>query len=154
MIMTDLLSKAVEFVVGIVSENEEVKKFPRDFVAASMQWIRSWFLTDDPVTEKVLTSDKPEAAKKAVAEAKVEDLLQNPTFKKELEALLLQYEAQRAILKNVVSQSNIEVAGYVHIGDTGGVSGEKHAKKNVVEGSTIKSGGKFRLGDDTHSDKQ
>ena len=30
------------------------EKFPLNFVTASMQWVRSWFITYDPVTENVI----------------------------------------------------------------------------------------------------
>ena len=43
-----LLETATAYILNIITENEEVKKFPTDFVSASMRWIRSWFLEDDP----------------------------------------------------------------------------------------------------------
>ncbi len=45
-----LLETALDYIFSIITENEAVKKFPIDFVTASAQWIRSWFLIDDPKT--------------------------------------------------------------------------------------------------------
>ena len=86
------MEKATGFILNLLLENEEVKKFPQDFITASMQWVRSWFLTDDPETEKVVNSNQPPAVKQAVIEAKLEYLLKNPQFEQELKARLGEYE--------------------------------------------------------------
>jgi hypothetical protein len=111
-----MLETATKFVLGLITENEEVKKFPHDFVTASMKWIRSWFLTDDdPATKKVLESDQPAEAKKATIEAKIQSLQQNPVFQQELTERLQGYTAHIANSKNVVTG---HVSGHtVHIGD-------------------------------------
>ena len=58
-----MLESAAKFVFDLILENEEVKKFPRDFVTASMKWVRSWFLTDDdPQTAAVLQAPQSSAA--------------------------------------------------------------------------------------------
>jgi hypothetical protein len=48
--------------------------------------------------------------------------------------------------KNVVKNTELDVEGQIKIGDEGDKKGE-YSKKNVVEGSKIKSGGDFTLGD-------
>ena len=53
-----ILQKALDYIVNIVTENEEVQQFPKDFVTTSMQWIRSWFLVDDPKMEAKLQDPK------------------------------------------------------------------------------------------------
>ncbi|MGH1435786.1 MAG: hypothetical protein ACRBG0_15175 [Lewinella sp.] len=150
-----ILEKAIDYVVGIVTENEEVKKFPKDFVTASMQWIRTWFLIDDPKTEAKLTDPKrSEESKKTLVESKLEDLNENPQFVKELTERLAAFEQQRARIKNVVTDSDIKVDGSVHIGDQGNSSGDNYDEKNIIKGSTITAGGDFRVGDDVITGNQ
>lgn len=48
--------------------------------------------------------------------------------------------------KNVVANTELDIEGQIKIGDKGDTKGEFN-KKNVVEGSNIKSGGDFTLGD-------
>lgn len=78
-----LIETATAYILGIITENEEVKKFSKDFVSASMKWIRSWFLEDDPkVAAKLNDVSKSDDYKKAVIEAKLEDLEGNEVFKR------------------------------------------------------------------------
>ena len=56
-----LIAAAMPYLTDLVIKNEEVQKFPKDFVSASMRWIRSWFLEDDPVTKAIVESDKAPA---------------------------------------------------------------------------------------------
>jgi hypothetical protein len=150
-----LLEKALDYIVGILTENEEVKKFPKDFVTASMQWIRSWFLIDDPkTTAKLADPTRSLDSKKTIIETKLEDLNENPQFVKELTEQLNGFEQQRARLKNVMTDADIDVKGSVHIGDKGASSGDNYDEKNVIKGGTIKAGGDFRLGDDVVSGNQ
>lgn len=144
-----LLETALEYIVGIVTENEEVKKFPKDFVTASMKWIRSWFLVDDPKTEAKLTDPHRSLdSKKTLIETKLEALNENPQFVRELREKLNLFEQQRARLKNVISEADIDAKGSIHIGDKGISSDDHYDEKNIIKGGTIKSGGDFRLGDD------
>ena len=48
--------------------------------------------------------------------------------------------------KNAVKNTELEIEGQIKIGDKGDKKGEFN-KKNIVEGSKIKSGGDFTLGD-------
>ncbi len=144
-----LLTKATEYILSILTEDETVKHFPKEFVAESAKWIRSWFLKDDPKTEpKLQDPDRSPENKKGVIEAKLEDMLKNSQFKTALEQQLAAFEQQKTRLKNVVDKSDIDVKGNVHIGDKGSSSGDNYDEKNVVKGSTIKAEGDFRLGDD------
>jgi len=144
-----ILQKALDYIVNIVTENEEIKQFPKDFVTTSMQWIRTWFLIDDPKTEaKLQDPERSTESKKTIIETKLEDLQENPQFMQELQEKLDSLEEQKARIKNVVDKANIDVQGGVHIGDKGSSSGDNYDEKNTVKGSTIKAGGDFRLGDD------
>ena len=146
-----LITKATEYILSILTEDETVKNFPKEFVAASAQWVRSWFLKDDPKTEpKLQDPDRSPENKKAVIEIKLEDMLENPQFKAALEQQLAAFEQQKTRLKNVVDKADIDVKGNVHIGDKGSSSGDNFDEKNVIKGGTIKADGDFRLGDDVN----
>ena len=147
-----LLKTALDYIFSIITENEAVKSFPKDFITASTQWIRSWFLIDDPKTAaKLAEPTRSDESKKTLIEAKLEDLLENADFVKELEERLAAFEQQKSRLKNVVNNANIDAQGNVHIGDKGSSSSDNYDQKNVIQGGTIKAGGDFRLGDDVVS---
>lgn len=144
-----MFEAATSVILNILLENEEVKKFPQDFVTASMKWIRSWFLTDDDALgNSVLESAGNEPLKKMVVEQKLTGLIENETFKQELKTLLDAYSTEKTKVKNLVENANIEVDGSVRIGDQGTSGGDDYDQRNIVRGSTIKAGGDFRLGDD------
>ncbi len=143
-----MLEVALKHIMSFVLENDEVKKFPKDFVTASMQWIRSWFLIDDPVAEAVINSPGNEALKETVVKQKLPQLIENEQFVKELQTQIEASAVHRERMKNIVDNSSVDVQGNIHIGDRGTASGENYDLKNVVRGSTIKAGGDFRLGDD------
>lgn len=143
-----LIESATAYILGIITENEEVKKFPKDFVSASMKWIRSWFLEDDPKTAAKLNDvGKSDDYKKAIIEAKLENLEGNEVFQKELSEKLQAYTQHQATRKNIIEQAEIEVKGNVHIGDKGNTSNENYNEKNIIKGGSLKAGGDFRLGD-------
>ena len=149
-----LIEKAAAYILGIITEDETVKNFPKEFVSESAKWIRSWFLKDDPKLEaKINDADRSVEKKKAAIEDKLEDALENPSFKAALEQQLAAFEQQKAKRKGVVENSQIDVQGNVHIGDKGSFSGDNYDEKNIIKGSTIKAGGDFRLGDDVVSGK-
>lgn len=144
-----LLKTAIDYILSIITENESVKKFPKDFITASAQWIRSWFLIDDPKTAaKLAEPQRSDESKKTLIEAKLENLLENAAFVKELDERLAAFEQQKSRLKNVITDANIDAQGNVHIGDKGNSSGDNYDQKNVIQGGSIKAGGDFRLGDD------
>ncbi len=143
-----LIETATAYILGIITENEEVKKFPKDFVSASMKWIRSWFLEDDPVTKSIVENPAlPEAVKSPVIEAKLKSLEGNTTFMQELTAKLQEFSQHQTNSKNVIEKSNITAEGSVHIGDLGNNPNDNYSEKNIVKDSTIKAGKDFRLGD-------
>ena len=150
-----LIEKATAYILGILTEDETVKNFPKEFVSEAAKWIRSWFLKDDPKTEaRIMDTQRTPENKKGVIEAKLEDALENPTFKAALEQQLNAFEQQKSRLKNVVNKADIDVIGNVHIGDKGSSSGDNYDEKNIIKGGTIKAGGDFRLGDDVVSGNQ
>jgi hypothetical protein len=143
-----LIETATAYILGIITENEEVKKFPTDFVSASMKWICSWFLEDDPkAAAKLSDVSKSDDYKKAVIEAKLEDLEGNEVFQKELAEKLQAYSQHKITRKNMVENADIEADGSVWIGDKEGGSENVFDEKNIVKGGSIKAGKDFRLGD-------
>ncbi len=145
-----LATAATKYVLDLLTENEELKKFPKEFVNEAAIWVKSWFLIpEDPKTNaKLEDPDKSIEVKKDIIQDKLDDLKNNAQFQKELSERIAALEQQRTRLKNVVADSDIDVQGNIHIGDKGGASGDDYDEKNVVKGSTIKAGGDFRLGDD------
>jgi|GEM_PF-2978250 len=106
-----MLDTAVKFILDLVLQNEEVKKFPGDFLTASMKWMRSWFLTDDdPATAAVINSPQtsPEEKQEAVRK-KTETLLENPEFRRELEGYLKRYDEIR-----VENSQNVLIGNTIH----------------------------------------
>jgi hypothetical protein len=143
-----LIETATAYILGIITENEEVKKFPKDFVSASMKWIRSWFLEDDPkAVAKLNDVRKSNDYKKAVIEAKLEGLEGNEVFQKELAEKLEAYSQHKVTRKNVLEDADIEADGIIWIGDKEGGSEKVFDQKNIVKGGSVKAGKDFRLGD-------
>ena len=143
-----ILETATAYILGIITENEEVKKFPTDFVSASMRWIRSWFLEDDPkMAAKMADVARSEESKKTLIESKLEDLEGNVAFQQELAEKLQVYAQHKARIKNVIENAEIEAEGDVWIGDKDNVFEGAFDEKNVVKGGKIKAGKDFRLGD-------
>lgn len=145
-----MLESATKYILDLLTENEELKKFPKEFVNESVKWVKSWFLKpEDPkATAKLEDPNKSMEVKKDIIQDKLDDLKDNAQFQKELTERLAAFEQQRTRLKNVVSNADIDVKGSVHIGDKSSSSGDNYDEKNVVKGGTIKAGGDFRLGDD------
>jgi hypothetical protein len=145
-----MLATATKYILDLLINNEELKKFPKEFTDEAVKWVKSWFLIpEDPKnTAKLEDPNKSIEVKKDIIQDKLADLEENTQFQKELTERLAAFEQQRARLKNVVLDSDIDVKGNVHIGDKGNDSGDQYDEKNIVKGGTIKAGGDFRLGDD------
>jgi hypothetical protein len=145
-----MLEIATQYILDLLTENEELKKFPKEFTDESVKWVKSWFLKpEDPKNNaKLEDPNKPIVVKKDIIQDKLEELKDNTQFQKELVARLAAFEQQRARLKNVVDNVDIDVKGSVHIGDKGSASGDNYDEKNVVKGGTIKAGEDFHLGDE------
>lgn len=145
-----MLETATKYILDLLTENEELKKFPKEFTDEAVKWVKSWFLKpEDPkTTAKLEDPNKPMEVKKDIIQDKLDDLKENAQFQKELTERLAAFEQQRARLKNVIADTDIDAKGSVHIGDKGSSSGDDYDEKNVIKSSTIKAGGDFRLGDD------
>ena len=110
----NLLAKAAEYIFGIITDNEEVKKFPKDFVTASAQWMRSWLLIDDPTVDKTVQSDNvSEKEQREIVDEKLKKLKGDGKFIGELTVRLDEYERQ----KNIVKESTFSAGGNIHVGD-------------------------------------
>ena len=144
------LATAAEYILGIITENEEVKKFPKEFIRESVKWVKSWFLTpEDPRnTAKLQDPNKSIEVKKDIIDDKLAELQSNAVFMKELETKMQQYAAEKRKLLNVIDDSDIDVKGNFRQGNTGGAVQSDADEKNVIKRSKIKVGGDFRQGDD------
>lgn len=122
-----MLENATEFIIKILMETDEVQSFPKDFVEASANWIRSWFLADDVKTEqKLIDPNRTYDNKMGIIEMKIEALqAQNSNFLASLEEKIKAFEIEKqkiqptaTTLRNVVQNSTIHAGGDVHIGDS------------------------------------
>lgn len=145
-----MLEAAKKYVLSLLLENEEVKNFPKEFTTAAVQWIRSWFLKDDPSAEVVINLPGNEEAKTKIIEAKLPKLLDDPRFVEELKSKLGEFEQRISRIKNLVDEkSEIDAGGSVTIGDKGNAqTDDGYTQKNIVKGK-IKAGKDVQIGD-TH----
>lgn len=148
-----LLENASSYILGIITEDETVKNFPKEFIAEAAKWVKSWFLKpEDPKTNAKLEDPKKSIeVKKDIIEDRLAELKDNAQFQKELAERLNAFATEKTKRKGIVENATIEVQGHVHIGDKGNVSNDNYDEKNIIKGSTIKAGGDFRLGDDVFS---
>lgn len=145
-----MLEKTTKYILDLLTENEDLKKFPKEFIDASVTWVKSWFLVpEDPKTNaKLEDPNKPIEVKKGIIQDKLEDLKDNIQFQKELVAQIAAFEQQRDKLKNYVGEkAEIESDGNVHLGDKGGSIDTHFDQKNILHGK-IKAKGDVRIGDD------
>ena len=146
-----MLEQATKFILSLLTENEEVKKLPKEFVDASAKWGRAWLLKDDPIVEAVLDCKGNHDLKAKIIRAKLPKLQENERFVWELSERMAAYQR----MKNVILNSTVEVKGDAHVGDSGKSKNEdKPNMKNAVIGSDVKMGGDFQIGDQhtTHID--
>jgi len=145
-----LVAIATQYVLDLLTENEELKKLPQAFVSEAVGWVKSWFLKpDDPKTNaKLEDPDKSIEVKKDIIQDVLAELADNAAFQQALEVRIAALAAQRARIKNVVSNTDIDVEGDIHVGDKGSSPDDTYDEKNILKDSTVKAGGNFRLGDD------
>ena len=150
-----LLETAAEYILNILTDNEDVKRFPKEFMGESVKWVKSWFLTpEDPKnTAKLEDPKKSIDVKKDIIADKLEDLKDNPTFMKELMAKIQAYEGHKRTSLNTIDDTELDVKGSFHQGNTGSESSNKADEQNTIKRSKITVGGDFRQGDDIQHGK-
>jgi hypothetical protein len=151
-----MLETAAKYVLDLLTENEELKKFPKEFVDESVKWVKLWFLTpEDPkANAKLEDPNKAIEVKKDIIKDKLDDLKENPQFVKELTEQLNRFEKERNTRKNYLGkEGSIESDGKVVVGDTGASVNDGYTEKNIIEGK-IKAKGDVRIGDDIVSNSQ
>ena len=144
------LETAAAYVLGIITENEDFKKFPKEFVGESIKWVKSWFLTpEDPkATAKLIDPDKSIEVKKDIIADKLAELKDNPTFQTELTEKIQLYEHHRRQLLNNIENSDIEVKGNFKQSNTIGTGSSDSDATNSIKHSKIVVGGDFTQGND------
>ncbi|TVL99003.1 MAG: hypothetical protein CV087_19665 [Candidatus Brocadia sp. WS118] len=139
--------QTTNFLLSLLTDGEELRKFPKEFVDISVKWLRPWLIKNDPVVEAVLVSRGNHALKAKVLAAKLPGLQQNEQFIKELGRRMADYER----MKNVILKSKVDVKGNASIGDkTKDPEDSKHDAKNAIIGSDVKVDGDLSIGDDHH----
>ena len=135
------LDRTSVFLLSLLTGNDSIKHFPKEFVRESVQWIRSCFLMEDSkIEEKLKDESKSIDYKKGIIEMKIEKLQeQNAHFLADLEqhveafeSQLRQIEIQRnsATSHNVITASTINAGGNVHVGDS-------NNQRTVIHGDQI-----------------
>ncbi|MEM6320731.1 MAG: CHAT domain-containing protein [Bacteroidota bacterium] len=112
-------------------------------------WISPYLFDGDATLKMLLTDqDSPNSLKQKYLLPKLQQLLQNPSFREALQQHLDQSANMTAKQKNVVHNSSIEGAN-VRIGDVNVSQSQKDDWdiKNGVFGSTIKAGKDVQIGD-------
>lgn len=142
----NILSKASTYILDAFLKNEKSKEFKDDLFGGFIDWVRPWFLEDDPSAQVVLTMDGAEAAKQQIIDKKLPVILQDINFKTELESWLVKLEANQIREKNILKNTEITTEEDVHIGDVNGRKDSNWNRKNIVDGVKVKSRN-FHLGD-------
>jgi hypothetical protein len=153
------LETAAEYILGILVEDDNFKKFPKEFMGESVKWVKSWFLTpEDPKTTAKLEDPKKSIEyKKDIIDDKLEELMTNTAFMQELIIKIQAYEAHKRTIMNTIDDTELDVKGSFRQGNIGGeTSGEssnKATEQNTIKRSKITVGGDFRQGDDIQTGK-
>jgi hypothetical protein len=149
------IEQATAYIFSIVTQDETVKSFPKEFVAESAKWIRSWFLKDDPKTEAKLNDPtvNPEK-KKGIIETKLEDADLSATLIAELTARLKAFEQLKTTKFNVIEGGSYKIKGNTHIGTSGSTTARQADEENVIKNAQFDVEGDFRLGNDVISGNQ
>jgi len=140
-----MLDKAAPFFLSLFTDQEDFKKFPKEFVHDLSMWARLWFLKDEPTLEPVLVAKVGYALKSEIVSLKVPKLMANEQFVKELTRRLVDYES----MKNAIINSKLDIKGNANISDKNlnGKEDGKHGNKNVIADSTVTVGGDMHIGD-------
>lgn len=126
--------KATTFAISLLTDQEDFRKLPKEFTTNSYRWLIEWFLNDEPTLEPVLVAKEETLIKTKVIELKMTKLFEKEQFAKEMSKRLADYEGFKNTLfipssrtkdsntslsnsKNVITDSNIQVGGSMHIGD-------------------------------------
>jgi Effector-associated domain 11 len=149
------LETAAEYILGILVEDDNFKKFPKEFMGESVKWVKSWFLTpeDSKTTAKLEDPKKSVEYKKDIIDDKLEELKDNATFMQELTTKIHAYEAHKRTSLNTIDDTELDVKGSFRQGNTGGESSNKATEQNTIKRSKITVGGDFRQGDDIQTGK-
>lgn len=143
-----LFTTGLSFITGVLTKAKAVKTLSNDFIGEIVAWVRPYLIKDDPTAEVVLDLDGNEAAKTKIIEAKLPKLLEDETFKKELEAYMEKSKTAAVRRKNIVDKVEVESEGSVHIGDKNSKNNGDFDEKNIVTDSKFKIKGDWRVGDD------
>ena len=63
-----MLETATQYILDLLTDNEELKKFPKEIIDASVKWVKSWFLIpeDSKTNAKLEDPNKPMEVKKDI----------------------------------------------------------------------------------------
>jgi len=140
----DFLSTAVGYISAAFTENKKVKEFRDDFASAFISWIRPIFLNEDPKLVEALETSPENDRIQGRLETRLEDLLKDNAFRKQLEEWMQKPGSDRLLGKNIFTAKNIE-ADSINIGDAKSGSGDLNKNILVIEDSKFR--GDINVGD-------
>ncbi len=141
----DITSVASKFIKEAFSENKKVKEFKDDFINAFIDWIRPIFLEKDPKLVAALESETQSEKTQGRLETRLEDLLEDKTFKTQLNDWLSKKAINSSEEKNVLNSEELEGNNLI-IGDK--VPNNQISKrKNIVSIKKGKFTGDIKIGD-------
>lgn len=140
----NLLESASKYVVE--GFGKPVTEFTNELMTEYIKWIKPLFLKEDPKLVEKLEILPNEPKTQGRLETRLEDMLEQEDFKKQLESWVQRLEQAAAKEKNTVVGTKIKGKN-VHIGDVGAKNDAHWSKKNIIEGSEIEADGDFHLGD-------
>jgi Effector-associated domain 11 len=146
------LETTTKFVLDLLTENEELKKFPQEFISESVKWVKSWFLTpEDPKsTAKLADPNKSIEVKKDIIEDKLAELKDNALFMKELAAKMAAFEQQKTTKRSIIEGGSFKIKGNAHVGSVDASNQQQVDEENVLKNTHFEVDGDFHLGNTSH----
>lgn len=131
----DFLSVAVGYISKAFVESKKAKSFKDDFIDAFIEWIRPIFLKSDPKLVEALEVDAEDTKTQGRLETRLEDLLKEESFQKQLEEWMKKPGGEKLREKNTFT--SVEMTGKsLRVGDKES-DGVDYERKNIV---SIKKG--------------
>lgn len=141
----DLLSTAAGYISAAFTENKKAKSLKDDFLGAFIDWIRPIFLKSDPKLAEDLEA-QPEVEKtQNRLEIRLEDLLKDDTFRKELEVWMNKPGGERLKEKNILVADKLSGAN-LNVGDNQ-LGSNDFDRKNIVQIKDGNFSGDVNIGD-------
>ena len=126
----ELLSVATGYISAAFAENKKVKEFKDDFIEAFIDWIRPIFLKDDPKLVEALEGNPEDGKTLGRLEARLEGLLEDESFRKDLDTWIKKTDGTYPKEKNILIAEDLSGKN-LNVGDKQ-PNNEHYDRKNIV----------------------